>query len=107
MFDGPQIKKLFKSDDFVSSLSTVEREAFLSIKVVSENFLGNFRAQNYRDLIQKMLAAFKKMNVKMNLKIHFFESHIDFFPDNLGAVSDEQGERFEIEIKLNSLKCKI
>jgi len=26
----------------------------------------------------------------MSLKIHFLDSHLDFFPDNLGAVSDER-----------------
>ena len=30
----------------------------------------------------------------MSLKIHFLESHSDFFPENLGEVSDENGERF-------------
>ena len=30
----------------------------------------------------------------MSLKIHFLESHLDFFPENLGEVSDEHGERF-------------
>ncbi len=30
----------------------------------------------------------------MSLKIHFLHSHLDFFPVNLGAESDEQGERF-------------
>ena len=29
----------------------------------------------------------------MILKIHFLESHLDFFPENLGEVSDEHGER--------------
>ena len=27
----------------------------------------------------------------MSLKMHFLHSHLDFFPPNLGAVSDEQG----------------
>jgi hypothetical protein len=31
----------------------------------------------------------------MILKIHFLESHFDFFPENLGEVSDEHGERFQ------------
>ncbi|UYV81448.1 hypothetical protein LAZ67_20001231 [Cordylochernes scorpioides] len=31
-------------------------------------------------------------------KIHFLHSHLDFFPDNLGAVSDERGERFHQDI---------
>lgn len=35
---------------------------------------------------------------KKSLKIHFLHSHLDFFPQNLGAVSDEQGERFHQDI---------
>jgi hypothetical protein len=34
----------------------------------------------------------------MSLKVHFLGSHLDFFPENLGAVSDEQGERFHQDI---------
>lgn len=30
----------------------------------------------------------------MSLKMHFLFSHLDFFPENLGAESDEHGERF-------------
>ena len=30
----------------------------------------------------------------MSLKIHFLHSHLDFFPENFGAVSDEHGEHF-------------
>ena len=35
----------------------------------------------------------------MSLKMHFLHSHLDFFPENLGAVSDEQGERFHQDIQ--------
>jgi hypothetical protein len=34
----------------------------------------------------------------MSLKIHSLHSHLDFFPDNFGAVSDEHGESFNQEI---------
>jgi len=34
----------------------------------------------------------------MSLKIHFLESHLDFFPENLGEVSDKHGERFHQDI---------
>jgi len=34
----------------------------------------------------------------MILKIHFLESHLNFFPKNLGEVSDEHGERFHQDI---------
>jgi len=31
----------------------------------------------------------------MSLKIHFLHSHLDFFPENLGAMSDKHGERLK------------
>jgi len=34
----------------------------------------------------------------MALKIHFLHLHLDFFPENYGAVSDEDGERFHQDI---------
>jgi hypothetical protein len=34
----------------------------------------------------------------MSLKIHFLHSHLDFFPQNLGAVNDEHGKRFHQDI---------
>jgi hypothetical protein len=34
----------------------------------------------------------------MSLKIHFLNSHLDFFLLNLGIVSDEHGERFHPDI---------
>ena len=35
----------------------------------------------------------------MSVKLHFLFSHIDRFPDNLGAISDEQGELFHMDLK--------
>ena len=32
--------------------------------------------------------------------MHFLHSHLDLFPKNLGAVSDEHGERFHQEISI-------
>ena len=40
------------------------------------------------------------MGCRMSLKIYFLHSHIDFFPANLGAVSDEHGERFHQQISI-------
>ncbi len=30
----------------------------------------------------------------MSLKLHFLHSHLDFFPENVGAICVEHGERF-------------
>ena len=35
----------------------------------------------------------------MSIKVHFLHAHLDYFPDNLGDVSEEQRERFHQGIK--------
>ena len=34
----------------------------------------------------------------MSIKVHFLFSQLDKFPNNLGALSDEQGERFHQDL---------
>lgn len=34
----------------------------------------------------------------MPLKIHFLDSYLAFFAENLGEVSDEHGEKFHLDI---------
>ena len=36
--------------------------------------------------------------MNMSLKTHILHSQLDFFPENLGAVSEEYGERFNQDI---------
>jgi hypothetical protein len=35
----------------------------------------------------------------MSLKLHFLHFHLDYFPENLGDLSEEQGERFHQDVK--------
>ncbi|GBM23231.1 hypothetical protein AVEN_159904-1 [Araneus ventricosus] len=35
----------------------------------------------------------------MSLKVHFLDSQLAYFPENLGEISEEQGERFHQDIK--------
>lgn len=34
----------------------------------------------------------------MGLKVHFLHFHVDYFPENLGAYSEERGERFHKDV---------
>ena len=56
-----------------------------------KNFLENRKAPNYREIVGELLQSYQDMGCNMSLKIHFLDSHLDFFPDNLGAVSEEHG----------------
>ena len=77
-------------------------------KRICKDFLRNHKAVNYKNVVQDLLTLYKVMGCNMSLKIHFLESHLDFFPENLCKVSDEQGERFHRDItameKLNQGK---
>lgn len=100
IFVGPQIRKLLNDPEFESKLRSVELDAWKSFKSVVEGFLGNYKSNNYKKLIDDLLKNYEKLGCRMSLKIHFLHSHLNFFPENLGAVSDEQGERFHQEISI-------
>ena len=37
--------------------------------------------------------------INMSVKVHFMYSQLDYFPENLGAMSEEQGKRFHQDLK--------
>ncbi|UYV61607.1 hypothetical protein LAZ67_1005527 [Cordylochernes scorpioides] len=94
IFVGPQIRELQQDGNFQNSSNEVETAAWNSFRNVCKNFLGSVKVENYRDIVNDLLLSYKALGCNMSLKIHFLHSHLDFFPDNLGAVSDEHGERF-------------
>ena len=55
-------------------------------------------------LLMIYLDKLHKLGINMSIKVHFLFSHLDRFPENLGAVSDEQGERFHQDIKVMEAK---
>jgi len=98
IFTGPQIRERMQEEQFDEDLTETERKAWLSFKRICKDFLWNHKAANYQDVVQDLLTSNKAMGCNMSLKIHFLESHLDFFPENLGEVSDEHGERFHQDI---------
>lgn len=99
VFDGPQIRALFKDENFDELMTDTERAAWQSFKEVCTSFFGNTKNPEYKKIVERMVNAYQNMNCLMNLKLHFMDSHIDFFPENLGHFSEEQGERFHQDLK--------
>lgn len=94
ILNGPDIRRLTKDQAFNNALSDVELVAWDCVKAVIENVLGIHRSENWRILIEDMLNAFHRLNVRMSLKIHFLHHHIEKFAEQSPAESDEHGERF-------------
>jgi len=92
--EGPQIRELIQDKQLDEDLNETERNVWLSFKKICNDFLGNHKAANHQDVVQDLLTSYKAMGCNMSLKIYFLESHLDFFPENLGEVTDEHGEIF-------------
>ena len=98
LFVGPQIKKIIECDEFAKKLSRKEEAAWNSFVDVVRGFLGNHKAENYKQLVQDLIKNYSKMGCRMSLKVHFLDAHLDKFKENMGAYSEEQGERFHQDI---------
>lgn len=98
IFVGPQVNAMLKSEKLESVMTKVERAAWCSFRAVVRGFLGNHKDPDYKQLVANLIENFKKLGCRMSLKVHFLHSHLDFFPENLGDVSEEHGERFHQDI---------
>jgi len=91
------MRELMQDKQFDEDLNETKRNTWLSFKRTCKDFLGNHKAANCQNVVQDLLTSYKAVGCNMSLKIHFLESHLDFFPENLDEVSDEHGERFRQE----------
>ena len=99
IFDGLQICQLIKDKHLDNSMEANEHIAWKCYVLVVKNFLGSTTAENYKELVSNMIDAFKDLECNMSIKLHYLYSHIDTFPENLGSMSNEQGEQFHQDSK--------
>lgn len=69
-------------------LNNREKDAWLTFNAVVNNSLRNKKSDNYVEILKYSARKYNIFGCNMNLKLH-----MDLFPDNLGAVSEEKGER--------------
>jgi hypothetical protein len=99
VFTGPQIFKLMRDTFFENSMNQLEKKAWQSFRNIVEYFLGSSRMSDYKDIVQNLLENLKNLGCNMSLQLHFLHSHLDYFAQNLGSVSEEHGERFHQDIR--------
>ena len=79
-------------------MTCVQRSAWVAFRDVCFGFLDRNKATNFEFLVMDMITKYKTLGCNMSLKVHFLDSHLDFYPPNMSDVSDEHGERFHQEI---------
>ena len=80
--------------------------AWESIKWVCSNFLCRKKYPDFSDGIQTLRNAYKEMEFRVSLEVHFLLLILHFFPKKLSEVSDEQGEHFHQDIMTTEHSCK-
>lgn len=100
VFVGPDIRRLMKDSTFELKMTLNEKAAWVSFRDVINNFLGNTKSPNYQRIVQTLLKNLRNLNANLSYKLHFLNAHLDHFPDNLGAFSEEHGERFHQDMKI-------
>ena len=67
IFDGPEIRELMKDGSFDESLNPIELAAWLALKSVIVQFLGNHRSAKYQKMVNESLENFRKVCTRISL----------------------------------------
>ena len=97
---GSQIKRMLASEELERQMSDLERNALQAFRMIVEGFLGKHRRDDYAMFVSNLNKSYEELGCRMSLRLHFLHSHLDFFRDNLGNVSEEHGERFHQDIQV-------
>ena len=81
-------------------MTDTNKNAWLSFREVVSKYLENKKDSNYRSIVENLFVNFQKLGCRMSVKVPFLHFHLDYFPSNLGAMSEEQDERFYQDIKI-------
>ena len=100
IFDGPQVRTLLKDKHFMAKMTAAEVRPWVAFTNVVQGFLENKKDDNYEGIVDELLLSLRGLGCRMSIKLHCLHSHLDKFPDSLGDVCGEQGERFHQDIKV-------
>ena len=61
-----------KGDELVNSMNDLELRHWTSFVDVVKNILDSRRAENYKELVEKLLKSLQYISVNMSITVHFF-----------------------------------
>ena len=61
VFAGPQIRELLRDDTFDHLLHGKEKKAWKAFQSVATEFLGNYKTDNYKQLVANLLKSYKAL----------------------------------------------
>ena len=97
---GPQIRRMLVSEELEGQMSDLERNTWQAFRMIVERLLRKYQKDDYAMLVSNLIKSHEKLGCRMSSKLHFLHSHLDFFRNNLGNVSEKHGERFFPDIQV-------
>ncbi|GBP13813.1 hypothetical protein EVAR_8028_1 [Eumeta japonica] len=79
-------------------MTAIQKCAWEELVWLVRIFLGNRKSDGYILHVEQLLIHFQQLRCDMTIKLHYLHSHLDYFPENLGDLSEEQEERFHQDI---------
>ena len=78
-------------------------EAGTRLKTRAATFGRNKNSEIYVEILEELVSTYRASGCNMSLRLHFLQSRLDFFPGNMGAVSDEHVEKFHQDISRTNI----
>ena len=88
-----------KDAAFTNTVNNIECQEWNAFIDVVKNFLGDVKDPRYKETVENMSEKLRVYGCNTSLKLHLLHSHLDYFPGNLGAFSEEQSEMFHQDLK--------
>lgn len=76
IFDESQITQLIKDPHFTKTVTEIESNAWFSFAKIVENFLGNYKFGNYKDIVKVILNYFQILGCYIGIVVHYLHSHL-------------------------------
>lgn len=80
-------------------MTAIKKRTWEEFVWVVRFFFGNRKCDGYIQHIERLLKHYHRLGCNMNIKLHYRHRHLDRLPENLGDLTEEQGERFHRDIR--------
>lgn len=74
------------------------------------NFLGNTKDPPYESTVADLMQHLRILGCNMSIKLHFLNSHVDYFWENLGSINKNKvsvfiktSKKWKGDIKVNGI----
>ena len=94
ILNGPQIRELISDSNFDESMTNDEIQAWISLKSIIQNFLGNNRSPEYEEIVDVLMNNFRILVSRMSIKMHFLISHLDYFHQTVVTTVNNKANVF-------------